>query len=113
MDEQKVELLVVLVVAGSQASNLMNDLQQEKFSFTVIDTSGGIVNETMTCLILGLPQNRLPLLIELARKHCQSYLQYIPAQMRPPGELMMLPMVEAQLGGALMYMMDVERFEQF
>ena len=113
MDEQTVNRLALLVVSGSQAGNLMKELQQERFYFTVIDTSGGVINEQVTCLMLGFPQERLPVLVDLARKHCQPYRQYIPAQMQHPGEFMMLPMVEAQSGGALVYLMNVERFEQF
>ena len=113
MNEQTVDRLALLVVSGSQADNLMKDLQQEKFYYTVIDTSGGVISEAVTCLMLGFPQERLPVLVELARKHCQPYLQYIPAQIQPPGDLTMLPMVEAQAGGALVYLMNVERFEQF
>ena len=112
MNEQTVDRLALLVVSGSQAGDLMKDLQQEKFYFTVIDTSGGVINEQVVCLMLGLPEERLPVLVDLARKHCQPYRQYIPAQMQPPGELMMLPMVEAQAGGAVVYLMNVERFEQ-
>jgi uncharacterized protein YaaQ len=112
MNEQKVDRLALLVISGSQAGDLMKDLQQKKFYFTVIDTSGGLINEQVVCIMLGLPQERLPLLLDLVNRCCQTYRQYIPAQMQPPGELMMLPMVEAQSGGALVYLMNVERFEQ-
>ena len=113
MSEQKVDRLVVLVVSGLQAGSLMKDLLQEKLYFTVINSTGGLMNEAVVCLMLGLAEQRLPALLALVRQHCRPYRQFIPAQMRPPGEFMSLPMVEAQLGGAMVYMMTVERFEQF
>jgi uncharacterized protein YaaQ len=113
MSDQKVDRLMLLVVSGTQAGNLVKDLQQERFYFTVIDTSGGVVNEQVVCLLRGLPEQRLPVLLELVRKNCQTYRQYITAQMRAPGDFLTLPMVEAQMGGAVVYLMNVDRFEQF
>jgi uncharacterized protein YaaQ len=112
MSEQLVDRLVLIVLSGSQSGALTKGLQQERFYFTIMDSSGGMFNEPTVCLILGLGQERLPILLELVREHCQPYTHYIPTQARLPGELQSLSMVAAQVGGALVYVMDVERFEQ-
>jgi uncharacterized protein YaaQ len=50
--------------------------------------------------------------LDIIRKNCQPYRKYIPTQNLLPGELANLPVVEARFGGALVYMLNVERFEQ-
>ncbi len=113
MDDQSVDRLVLVVFSQSQADGLMKGLRQEQFYFTVIDTAGGWINEPMICLLLGLARDRLPVLLDVVRQNCQPYKTFIPAHVQPPGEFSALPMVEARVGGALVYMTDVERFEQF
>jgi uncharacterized protein YaaQ len=110
---QNVDTLIFLITSGPQSEQLMKDLRQESFHFTVIDSTGGIIRESQVCLLLGLENKRMPILSELMRRNCQPYRQYIPTQARLPGDLTSMPMVEAQMGGALVYMMNVERFEQF
>ncbi len=113
MNEQIVDRLVVLVVAGAQSGPLTKHLRQAQFPFTVIDSSGGVINEPVVCMMLGVAQARLDELLGLARQHCQPYRQYVAAQVQPPLELAMLPVVEVRMGGALAYVMNVERFEQY
>jgi uncharacterized protein YaaQ len=108
-----VDRIMFLVVAGSHSNTLLKNLTRDNFNFTIIDSTSGIVQEPMVCLMVGFAQERLPVLLDLVRKDCHSYKQFIPAQGLLQGEFSALPMVEAQMGGALIYLMNVERFEQF
>jgi len=109
----RVDRLVILVASGAQAEGLMRRLRQERLYFTVIDSTGGMLQEPTVCLLLGFDQARLPILLDIVRRNCQPHTQYVPAQMRMPGDLSGLPMVEAQVGGALVYALGVEKFIQF
>jgi len=112
MSEQLVDRLVLIVLSGSQSGALTKGLQRERFYFTIMDNSGDMFNEPTVCIILGLGQERLRILLDLVREHCQPYTRYLPTQVRLPGELQSLPMVAAQVGGAWVYVMDVEQYEQ-
>jgi len=48
----------------------------------------------------------------LVRKNCHHYTEFIPSQGVMPPQPSAIPMVEAELGGAMIYMMNVVRFEQ-
>ena len=113
MDSSQPDQLLLLTVSGSQTEPLLKRLKQEEFNFTVIDSAGGVMQEPATCLLIGFHHERLPVVLNIVRETCHPYRQYIPAQGFLPGESASLSMVEASLGGALVYMMDVERFEQF
>ena len=104
--------LVVLTVSGAQFDILVKHLAKEKFAFTVINTTGGIIQESEVCLLIGFHSERLQVLVEIVRKDCHSHRQFVSSQGIMQGEMANLPMVEVKLGGAQFFMMNVERYEQ-
>ncbi len=108
-----IDQLAIVAVSGSQAGDLMNSLSKNGFYFTKIDSSGGIIQEPMVCLLIGFDKTRKDELMKLSRKYCQPHKQYIPANMSiQPGYTNQIPMIEAQMGGAVIHMLEVERFVQ-
>jgi uncharacterized protein YaaQ len=108
----EINQLAILIVSGRQVSELMQHLSKHGFYFTIIDSSGGVLQEPTVCLIIGLNNSRLTPLLRLVRKYCQPQTQYIPAQMNVQPGFPAFPMIEAQVGGALVYVVNVESFYQ-
>lgn len=106
-------LLVFVVVSGRQAETLMQALTQHGFAFTRYDLSMFTFQETRLCLLIGLPGAQSGQLMGLIEKHCQPHEEYVPVQFAPPAGFPPLSMIEARVGGALVYQLEVERFEQF
>lgn len=91
----------------------MQQLVQNAFYFTKIDSSGGsVLREPTVTLLIGVNSARQATLLKLFDDCCHSYREYIPAQVSMPPSYPPLQMIEAQMGGALIYMMDIERFMQ-
>lgn len=107
-----VNQLAFVVVSERQAGELLQALVKERFQFTKIDSSGLIFQEPTLCLLIGLDGARLGRLSALIEQYCQPYQEYIPAQFNPSAGLPRLSMIEARAGGALVYLLDIERFEQ-
>ena len=111
---QDIDLLVVLMLSGLQAPQLKNKLTEDEYYFTEVDSSGGIIQEETMCLILGINHSRMQHLEEILKDCCQVISRFIPAHLvSTPPEYLAMGMVEARVGGALVYTMNVERFEQF
>lgn len=110
--DSEINRLVILIVSGRQAGEVMQQLTRHRFYFTRIDSSGGVFQEPTECLLIGLNSERMVPLLRLVRKYCKVQKQYIPARMNMPMGYSPMPMIEAQFGGALIYTMDVEHFEQ-
>ena len=108
-----VNQLVFIVVLERQAEGLMQALIQDRFYFTKIDSSGMVFQEPTVCLLIGLNNSRLTALLGQVNKYCQPFEEYVPVQYNPPAGFPPLQMIEARVGGALVYVLDVERFEQF
>ncbi len=108
-----VNQLVFVVVSERQAGDLLKALVRERFYFTKIDSSGEVFQEPTLCLLIGLNSARRSALMDLVGQCCKTYEEYIPVQFNPPASFPPMSMIEARAGGALVYVLDVERFEQF
>ena len=105
--------LSLLVISGKQAGDLMQELTRNDFYYTIIDNTGSMLQEPVVCLLVGLSNTRMDVLEQLVRIYCQPQKEYIPAQVNIPPGLPSFQMIEAQMGGAIVYTLEVERFEQF
>ena len=110
---ETINQLIILVVSGRHAGDFMQQLVHNRFYFTKIDSSGGGMLQIPTVtLLIGLNSTRLQALLALVNDCCHSYREYIPAQVSMPPNYPPMQMIEAQMGGALIYMLDIERFVQ-
>ncbi len=112
MDLSSLDRLALTIISGSQADLLMKSLTRDGFRFTVINSITGVMQETVTCLMVGFSHERMSKFMEIIQTTCHAYRKYIPTQGMMPLEQASLPMVEAQLGGATIYLMNVEKFIQ-
>lgn len=110
--QDAVNQLVVATVAGEQAGELMRALLEDGFQVTRMDSSGGMLQEAAVSLLIGLDRARLPRLLEHVRTHCRTYTRYVPAHLEVTMAEVQPLVIEAQAGGATVYVLDVERFEQ-
>jgi uncharacterized protein YaaQ len=109
---QTVNQLVLATVAGAQARQLENRLIQDGFYFTEIASTGGILHEATVSMLIGLDRTRLSRLLEHLRECCQSRRQYLPVHVESSFLEAQSVMIEAEIGGATVYVFNVERFEQ-
>jgi len=107
-----VNQLVIATAAGSQAGVLTDRLTHDGFYVTWMDSSGGILYEATVSLLIGLDRERLPRLLEHIRECCHTRRRFIPAHIEAPLLEIQPMMIEAEVGGATVYVLDIERFEQ-
>jgi uncharacterized protein YaaQ len=112
MPDQNIDFLVLVVVSQAQSKILMANLNQDHFYFTIIDSHSSLFREPTICLLLGLSHHRLEELNDLVSKYCQPFRKYVPVQLHALGELSPMPILESLEGGAILYGMPVEHFEQ-
>lgn len=112
MPERQIDLLILVIVSQSQSKKLMANLNKRHFFFTIIDSSSSLFHEPTVCLLMGLNHTRMDNLNRLIEKYCQPYRKFIPVQMHGIGELRNMPIIESLEGGATLYGIPVEHFEQ-
>jgi len=104
--------LVIATVSGAQAGALTDRLTHDGFHVTQVDSSGGILYEATVSLLIGLNQAHLPRLLAHVRECCRTRRRFIPAHVEAPLLEIQPVLIEAEVGGATVYVLDVERFEQ-
>ena len=109
---QQVDRVFIIVISGTQADNLIDNLLENDFHVTHIDSYGGLLSEPRNSLLVGFDHTRQEQLMKLVRRCCSAQRQYIPTQVGILMDYGGIPMIEAQVGGATVYALDVEHFEQ-
>jgi uncharacterized protein YaaQ len=108
---ETVNQLIFLTAAASQVGDLTDRLTRDNFHFTHINQSG-FFDEAAVSLLIGLDKARWPQLLEHVRAACHVRRHFIPANLEAPPLVLQTTLVEAEVGGAVVYALDVERFEQ-
>ena len=105
--------LIVVVAAEEQLGDLTHRLVSGGFYFTLVASSGGFLQNSTVALLIGINHARLETLLKIVKDCCHTRRTYIPARIENPLLQGQPLMIEAEIGGAELYAMDVERFEQF
>ena len=103
--------LLVSIVHSDDADQLITALREGGFSCTKISTTGGFLREGNATILVGTDEVNVPNVLEIIKRNCHTRTQYVnplPPVMEP-GELYMPNPVEVQVGGAVIFVLDVER----
>lgn len=112
-NHKTVDKIYVVSVSGETVSPLREQLVANDFYFTQIESNGGIIQKESVSLLIGIDQERAGELLRLIQKVCKRRRTYVPARTETVVLQTHPLMIEAEVGGALIYTLDVERFEQF
>lgn len=115
ISNNEINLLIVVNVASEQVTVLMDELNLNRFYFTLIDNTGGFFDKPTHTLFIGINKNRYEDLIQLITKYCKKQRTHIATQTQM--EINLQPhqpiIIEAETGGATIYTIPVEYFEQY
>jgi uncharacterized protein YaaQ len=103
--------LLISIVHSDDADQLTTALRDGGFSSTKISTTGGFLREGNATLLIGTDEANVPKVLEIIKRNCHTRTQYVnplPPVMEP-GELYMPNPVEVQVGGAVVFVLHVER----
>jgi uncharacterized protein YaaQ len=106
--------MILAIVNNDDTRNLVDRLNRRGFSVTVTNTSGGFLRVGNTTLLCGVEDGRVPEVIGIIRESCPSRVQYVtplPPVMEP-GEVNIPTPLEKTMGGATIFVLNVEHFEK-
>jgi len=112
--EEKRMKLVLSIVQNEDASKLLEALQKEGFMATKVATSGGFLRSGNTTLLIGVDEDSVDKVIEIIQAKCKTRKQVISSQVtNSPSTGVYIPYpVEVTIGGATIFVLNVERFEK-
>ncbi len=112
MREADPQKLCVIIVSDSDANRLMERLVERGLPATKIGSTGGFLRRGNATIISGVPEASVDQVVEIVREECHARKEFVPVQTLPflgDGGFSAEP-VEVRVGGAIMFVLDVERF---
>jgi uncharacterized protein YaaQ len=107
--------LVVCIVHNRDKGKITDELVRAGFKFTIIGSTGGFLREGNTTFIVGVEEPDLQTLLTLVEENSQSREQLVnvmPYEAATPGAFIPSP-VKVPVGGAVVFVMNVDEFHRF
>ena len=108
--------LIIAVVQDEDSTRLINKLLESGFGTTKLATTGGFLRSGNTTLLTGVEDDKLDAAMKIIETTCKSRKQMAPVHAPVPGSAgMYVPTypVQVTVGGATVFVLDVEQFHKF
>lgn len=103
--------LVVAIINNDDVNAVMSNLTKEGYSATKLNTSGGFLRAGNITLLIGVEAKKVDDVINIIGKHSSQRKKITPVNATYIGETMLTSMpVEVTVGGATIFVLDVEQF---
>jgi uncharacterized protein YaaQ len=106
--------LVVAIVHIDDAQDVVKSISQAGFGVTHVKSAGGFLRRTNATVFAGVPEREVERVLEIIRDRCHSRTEQV-SPLPPvvePGEVYMPYPMEVEVGGATIFVLDVNRFEK-
>lgn len=104
--------MLVAIISTDDATSVIRAMMESGFSVTKLATTGGFLRSGNVTILIGLDETRLDDAFEIIRKHCRKRKQIVPTGTEVGlGYYPTMPL-QVDVGGATVFVLDVERFEK-
>lgn len=107
--------LIVAVIHDRDQKRATEALLRAGYKFTKIASTGGFLREGNVTVLIGAEAQEVDAILTLINDSCKTREQYVnvlPPEATPVGTFLSNP-VKVQVGGAVVFVVDVERFERY
>lgn len=102
--------LVIAIVNDDDVNVLLKELVKADFRSTKLSTTGGFLRSGNTTLLIGVEEERLDELVHVIERSCKTRKETVTTPpMLGEGSMMSVP-IEISVGGATMFVVDVEKY---
>jgi uncharacterized protein YaaQ len=103
--------LIIAVVQDKDSHRLSQALIDEEIRVTKLASTGGFLKSGNTTFLIGVDDEHVNRVLNIIQHNCRSRKRL----MSPMGgsDLYPSPPMEVQVGGATVFVLPVERFEQY
>jgi uncharacterized protein YaaQ len=104
--------LVLAIINHDDANTVTQNLSKRGFSSTKLATTGGFLMSGNVTILIGVDEEKVQDVIDVIREFSHSRKQMIPTTTEMGyGYYPSMP-VEVTVGGATIFVVDIERFER-
>ncbi|HEX7491894.1 MAG TPA: cyclic-di-AMP receptor [Candidatus Limnocylindrales bacterium] len=106
--------LVVAIVHNEDARVMIDALLKHEYRATWLHSSGGFLKQTNATILIGVEEDKIDDVVALVQENCKSRTQTISPipPIMEPGEFFMPYPIDVEVGGAVIFVVPVDRFER-
>ena len=104
--------MLLAIINSDDAHSVMNHLMEAGFQITKLATTGGFLRAGNVTILIGLEYSRLDEAMDLIRKYSNTRKQIIPTTANLGVGFHPAMPVEVTVGGATVFVLNVEQFEK-
>ncbi|KSU76562.1 cyclic-di-AMP receptor [Fictibacillus enclensis] len=107
--------MIIAVVQDKDSNRLADALVKHEFRATKLATTGGFLKAGNTTFMIGVEDQQVDRVMEIIKENCKSRNQLV-APVSPMGgnaDAYVPYPVEVEVGGATVFVLPIESFQQF
>ena len=111
--EQAEQKLLIVITADDEADTLIRKLVERGYPATKVSSTGGFLRRGSATLLSGIEANDVDAVMTIVREECKARTELVPAQALPfPESIYPAEPVQIRVGGAIVFVLPVDRFEK-
>ncbi len=103
--------LILAIVQAEDADDAIEALTREGLRVTRLASTGGFLHQGNTTLMVGTTQARVEEALGVLRSVCRTRSAHVAVPAEPPS-LVHSYLIEVEVGGATVFVLDIAHFEQ-
>ena len=107
---QSIKALMVAVIQHVDVENAISALNMAGFSTSHLQSSGGFLHRRNVTLLIGMPEGREETAVRVLSSSCRERVEYASSFWR---DLPVLSPAQVTVGGASIFILEVESCEEF
>ncbi|MGN1041150.1 MAG: cyclic-di-AMP receptor [Acutalibacteraceae bacterium] len=104
--------LVMAIMSKDDASVVMDALTEESFQVTKMASTGGFLKSGNTTLIIGVEDDKIDNVIDIVSKYSSKRKQMVTNTLHSYFDSFSRAPFEVTVGGAIIFVLNVDRFEK-
>lgn len=103
--------MLIAIVQDQDSHILMDELSERDFRMTKLASTGGFLKAGNTTILMGIDETRIPEALSIIENNCKSRdMTTSLMSVTMPGDAYIPYPVELKVGGATVFILDVESF---
>ena len=111
--EQPGQKLLIIIASDADADILIRKLVDRGYPATKVSSTGGFLRRGSATIFSGVEADDTDNVLAIIRTECEARTEFVPAQALPfPGSIFPTEPVQVRGGGAIVFVVPVERFQK-
>lgn len=103
--------LIICIVQDQDAGALIDDLTEHNYRVTKLSSTGGFLKSGNTTLLVGVEEEEVDAVLRIIEENCKTReITTSLMTMNIPGDTYMPFPLEVRVGGATVFVLDVEKY---